>query len=41
MSYRYYFKDGYVCETTYKMNKSEKATIEKIHGGCYRVVYVK
>ena len=41
MSYRYYFTDGYVCETTYKMMKSEIKQEELKHGKMFRLVYVK
>ena len=41
MTYRYYFKDGYVCELSYRMKKSEIKIEELKHGKMFRLVYVK
>lgn len=41
MTYRYYFKDGYVCELSYRMNKSETKMEELKHGKMFRLVYVR
>lgn len=41
MSYRYYFTDGYICHTSYRMSKAEIKTEELKHGKMFRLVYVK
>lgn len=39
--YRYYFKDGYMCDVVYKMSKSEIKREELKHGKMFRLVYVR